>query len=77
MPNPSEAGQYVQVSADGMQGRVDVRVMDMTGRTLYQTFGNDIGTQSVSLNTTLKPGVYIVRLSDAFGHAEQSRLVVK
>jgi hypothetical protein len=61
LPNPSVSSFTLKVQGDNVRSKMQVRVMDISGRVL-QTIDSVVGGQTIQFGSTYRPGVYIVQL---------------
>ncbi|MGN6164231.1 MAG: MBG domain-containing protein, partial [Flavisolibacter sp.] len=60
-PNPSNGQFTLQMTSSNKQDKVQVRVMDMSGRVI-QEFNNLDANQSLHIGASYRPGLYIVEM---------------
>jgi hypothetical protein len=60
-PNPSTAYFNVQVESDNVKEKINVRVMDLYGRTI-EVVNNVISGQTIKLGGAYRPGIYFVEM---------------
>ena len=60
-PNPSNAQFTLQMTSSNKQDKVQVRIMDMSGR-VVQAFNNLSANQTIQVGASYRPGMYIVEM---------------
>jgi hypothetical protein len=72
-PNPSNAQFTLQMASSDVREKVQVRIMDMSGRVI-QEFNNLNANQNLQIGATYRPGVYIVEMIQG-GNRKQLKLI--
>ena len=73
-PNPSANNFNISITTENTSDKVDIQVMDMTGKRVhFDTFGGD---QTYRYGENLQSGLYFVRVSQA-GNSKNLRVIKK
>jgi hypothetical protein len=69
LPNPTKTAFNVQVVSENSSQRIQLRVMDITGRTVQVLDGLSAG-QTIRVGATYRPGMYIIEMIQGDRHKQ-------